>query len=423
MAVIIRMPEVLAGAAEATIQSWLVEPGASVDVDQTLAEIETEKAIVELQAESAGVIGRLLVGEGRSVAVGDPILALVAPGEGDTEINAALAASGITSSGPGAGSVTVEPVRHTAAALAVDPAGPPTVNRRRFVSPLVRRLASDHGVDVADIVGSGPNGRVVRRDLERHLESLREPVRASTAAVAHDTGGSVPTTEGTSYDDVPLNGMRRAIARRLTESTSTVPDFFLVADCRVDALLALRAQINEGATKRVSVNDFVIKAVAGALLDVPLANVIWNSDSVRRFGSADIGVAIATDGGLVTPVLRAVERMPLSEVSSAVLDLAERARAGRLRQHELEGGSFAVSNLGMYGTKQFGAIINPPQSGILAVGAAQRRPVVDADGAIGVGTAMTVTLSADHRVLDGALAAQWLDAFQRRIEHPLSILI
>jgi pyruvate dehydrogenase E2 component (dihydrolipoamide acetyltransferase) len=217
--------------------------------------------------------------------------------------------------------------------------------------------------------------------------------------------------------------MRKAIARRLTESKSSVPHFYLVADCRVDALLELRRSVNETAPRKISVNDFVLKAVAGALVEVPAANTIWNGDSIRTFSSVDLSVAVATEGGLTTPVLRSVERMPLTHVSATVAELAERARAGRLKQHELEGGSFSVSNLGMYGTSEFSAILNPPQSGILAVGAARPMPIVDETGQLAVGQVMTVTLSADHRVLDGAVAAQWLAAFQRRIENPLTILI
>ncbi|UOQ58937.1 2-oxo acid dehydrogenase subunit E2 [Leucobacter allii] len=217
--------------------------------------------------------------------------------------------------------------------------------------------------------------------------------------------------------------MRRAIARRLAESKSTVPHFYLVADCRMDALLALRAQINAIEGTRVSVNDFVVKAVAGALRDVPEANAIWTDEATRRFESVDISVAVSVPGGLLTPVVRGVERLALGELGAAIRDLAERARDGGLKQHELEGGSFSVSNLGMYGTSAFSAILNPPQSGILAVGAAEKRPVVEADGSLGVATVMTVTLSADHRVLDGALAAEWLAAFTRRIEQPMSILV
>jgi pyruvate dehydrogenase E2 component (dihydrolipoamide acetyltransferase) len=216
--------------------------------------------------------------------------------------------------------------------------------------------------------------------------------------------------------------MRRAIARRLTESKSTVPHFYLVADCRVDELVALRKAVNETASTKVSLNDFVLKAAAAAFLDVPEANATWGETAVRRYSTVDMSVAVAIDGGLVTPVLRSVEKQTLTEIARNVADLAERSRAGRLKQHELEGGSFAVSNLGMYGVTEFSAIINPPQSAILAVGLARQQPVVD-NGVLAVGTVMTVTLSADHRVLDGALAAQWLAAFVARIEHPISMLV
>jgi pyruvate dehydrogenase E2 component (dihydrolipoamide acetyltransferase) len=216
--------------------------------------------------------------------------------------------------------------------------------------------------------------------------------------------------------------MRRAIARRLTESFSTVPHFYLVADCRVDELLALRARVNEASPVKISVNDFVVKAVALALTDVPEANAIWGDTAVTRFDAVDLSIAVSIDGGLVTPVVRGVESLSLSQLASTIVDLAERARSRKLTQRELEGGSFSISNLGMYGVTEFSAIINPPQSGILAVGRAVPRPIV-VDGQLAVGQVMTVTLSADHRVLDGALAAQWLAAFQKRIENPLSILV
>jgi pyruvate dehydrogenase E2 component (dihydrolipoamide acetyltransferase) len=262
----------------------------------------------------------------------------------------------------------------------------------------------------------------VRRDLE-----------AVEVAPADDAPVAVPMTSvaasarsdavAPAYNDIPHTGMRRAIARRLAESKTTVPHFYLVADCRVDELLAVRARINEGPDVKISVNDLVVKALAAALQDVPEANAIWTDDATRRFTGVDIAVAVAVPGGLLTPVVTGVERMPLGELSGVVRDLAERARGGRLKQHELEGGSFAVSNLGMYGTREFSAIINPPHAGILAVGAATQRPVVEASGELAAATVMTVTLSADHRVLDGALAAQLLAAFVRRIENPLSMLV
>ena len=424
MAEVLRMPEVLAGASEAAIQTWLVSAGATLVVDQPIAEIETDKALVELTAEYAGAIGRILIPEGSSVAVGDAIAVLLSDGEGEAAIEAALARAGLSN----AASIPddIEPAPDA-------PAEPISASRtedrstRTFTSPLVRRLASQHEVDLALVSGTGPRGRIVRRDLEQYLAS--EHV-ASAPHAAGDVAPAPalitptqPSTAPAHYEDVPLDRMRKAIARRLTESKSTVPHFYLVVDCRVDALLALRSQINETTSRKISVNDLVLKAAAGALVEVPAANAIWNEDSIRRFTTVDIAVAVATDGGLVTPVLRDVARMPLAELSVSVVDLAERGRGGRLKQHELVGGSLSVSNLGMYGTSQFSAILNPPQSGILAVGAARPMPVVGRDGGLEVGTVMTATLSADHRVLDGAIAAQWLAAFQRRIESPLSILV
>jgi pyruvate dehydrogenase E2 component (dihydrolipoamide acetyltransferase) len=217
--------------------------------------------------------------------------------------------------------------------------------------------------------------------------------------------------------------MRRAIARRLTESKTTVPHFYVTAHVRVDRLFALRAEVNESASRKVSVNDFVIKAVAAALADVPAANAIWGGDHIRRFDGVDLAVAVAVEGGLLTPVLRSVDTTSLIDISASVAELAERARAGRLRQDELEGGSFSISNLGMYGVDEFSAILNPPHAGILAVSAAKQQPVVDDDGQLAVGTVMTVTLSADHRVIDGAIAAEWMAAFVRRVEHPVSLLL
>jgi pyruvate dehydrogenase E2 component (dihydrolipoamide acetyltransferase) len=444
MAEVIRMPEVLAGAEEAAIQTWLTAPGAVVAVDQPLAEIETDKAIVEFSAERAGTIGRLLAAEGDSVAVGDPILVLLAEGEGEGDIEPALDAAGLTDAAAGSSSSAPAPETPDVSAAeppAEPPAGEPETASpspdggaaasapRLFASPIVRKRAVEAGVDLTSMQGTGPNGRIVRRDLERYLADRPESAASAPATPvagepARTTAGSPPgPASPTAYEDVPLDRMRRAIARRLTESKSTVPHFYLVADCRVDALLDLRASMNATAPRKISVNDLVLKAVAGALTEVPAANAVWNDDSIRRYSSVDLAVAVATEGGLTTPVLRAVERMPVSVVSETLAELAERARAGRLKQHELEGGSFSVSNLGMYGTSQFSAILNPPQSGILAVGAARKAPVVDDDGGLTVGSVMTVTLSADHRVLDGAVAAEWLAAFQRRIEHPLTILI
>lgn len=424
MVQIIRMPEVLAGTASAGIQTWMVTPGATITTGQTLAEIETDKAVIDFAAETDGVVGRLLAAEGDTVAVGAPIVVLIAEGDGAAEIDAALAAEGAADASRAESAVTASTTDATRSA-----AVPEEAPERRFVSPLVRRLAREKGVDLALISGTGPNGRIVRRDLDRHLAAAppsQEPATASAAATAQPLQAcetAADSSDAGDFEDVPIDRMRRAIARRLTESKSSVPHFYLVAECRVDALLALRAQVNTATAHKVSVNDFVVGAVGRALADVPAMNAIWNEDSIRRFSAADVSVAVSTDGGLLTPVIRGVDRLSLSQIRDAVVDLAERARSGRLRQHELEGGSFTVSNLGMHGVSEFSAIINPPQSGILAVGAAARVPIVRDDGGIGVGTVMKVTLSADHRVVDGAVAAQWLAAFQRRIENPLSVLV
>lgn len=425
MATVIRMPEIATGTGVAAVQSWLVAVGDEVTKGQPIAEIETEKAVVEYEAEDSGVVAALLVSAGEATAVGSSIAVLGAPGESAEE---AIAAAGVSPAG-GSGSedaaraVNASERSATASDLPVptadgepDPSGAddPAPAGRIFATPLVRRLARERGIDLTSVSGTGPNGRIVRRDIED---------LSATSPASEPAARAVGTSPDAAYTDIPHTGMRRAIARRLTESKTTVPHFYLVAHCRVDALLELRRQINLAETVRVSVNDLVVKAVAAALRDVPEANAIWTEDATRRFTSVDIAVAVSVEGGLLTPVVRGVERMPLSELSATIRDLADRARAGRIKQHELDGGSFSVSNLGMYGTTEFAAILNPPHAGILAVGAAEKRPLVGADGGIEVATMMTVTLSADHRVWDGALAAQWLAAFQRRVENPVSILV
>ncbi|TQK20204.1 pyruvate dehydrogenase E2 component (dihydrolipoamide acetyltransferase) [Microbacterium sp. SLBN-154] len=439
MAAVVRMPALAAGATEAAIQSWLVAVGDEVSAGQPIVEIETEKAVVEYEAEEAGVLARILVDEGSSADVGSPIAVLAAVGEdlavAGRSVPAGQPEETPVTTGAAAGTETSEDgnllpppaVAELEPSSAAEPSSDPGPPRRLFASPLVRRLAAERGLDLSSVVGTGPNGRIVRRDLDEQsppaaqapstpaAPDVRAPAAPPTAARAEES----PAVD---VEVIPHSGMRRAIARRLTESTSTVPHFFLRARIRVDELLALRARINEGRATRISVNDFVIKAAAAALLEVPEANAIWTEQAMHRFSHADIAVAVSVPGGLVTPVIRGVDRMSLGEVSAAIADRVERARAGRLKQEELEGGSFSVSNLGMYGTEEFAAIINPPHSGILAIGAAHPSPVV-VDGELVVGTVMTVTLSADHRVLDGALAAQWLAAFVAKMENPLSILV
>ncbi|WP_353813498.1 dihydrolipoamide acetyltransferase family protein [Agromyces sp. SYSU T00266] len=462
MATVIRMPEVLAGVTEAAVQAWLVEPGQQVAVGTPLAEVETEKAVVEYAAEAEGTVLRLLVDPGAAVAIGEPIAVIGAPGETvddadapeavpvaadaadaapDTAPDAAPATG--TAADPESGAPVAEPEagsplagRGEASGPASSPAsdpgaaaseGPDAGTTRRFASPIVRRLAREQGIDLARLQGTGPGGRIVRRDLEAQAADAAAASSAPIAAPSQESATApapaAPASPAGPVEDIPLTRMRRAIARHVTESATSVPHFFLRADCRVDELLDLRRRVNEAAPVKVSLNDFVVKACAGAFADVPEANATWGESVIHRHRSADIAVAVAIDDGLLMPVVRGVDRLGLVELATTVADLVERGRSGRLRQDELEGGSFAVSNLGMYGTTEFSAIISPPHGGILAVGAARRMPVVDDEGGLTVGQVMTVTLSADHRVLDGALAARWLAAFQRRMEQPLSILL
>jgi len=419
MATLIRMPEVAAGATEIVLSKWQVEVGTSVKVGDILAEMETEKAVVDYAAEIDGIVHKILVADGSSVEVGSPILILLSAGEDGSAGDALLVGSAtVAEQIPAPLGVPASPVAFEAPAAAASQQDA----LRKFVSPIVRKIARERGVEISQLAGTGPQGRVVRRDLEMVLAS-GTAATAAAAGVAYSSSSELAKQDYSSgYVTVPHTGMRRAIARRLTESKTTVPHFYLTADCKVDALLELRKSINETSPIKISVNDIVVKAVGSALMDIPESNVVWTAEAMHKFESADISIAVTTEGGLFTPVIRGVEKRSLSNLSLEISELASRARAGKLRQEDLEGGSFAVSNLGMFGTKEFSAILNPPQSGILAVGAASPRAIVE-DGQVVVANIMTVTLSADHRAVDGALAAQWLSAFVKRIENPLSMLI
>jgi pyruvate dehydrogenase E2 component (dihydrolipoamide acetyltransferase) len=417
MTQIVHMPAVMANATEGVLSQWFTTPGATIAVGDPLAEIETDKAVVEYASEVDGVVGRLLVESGATVVVGDPIAVVLEDGEDLSAISAEipLASAASSANDPPSASASLEqpvPSAPPARQPAVQLQPSATVPGRRFVSPVARRIASQRGVDLALLVGTGPNGRIVRKDVESyHAGQVALSQRVSS--ISADAG----------YRDVPLTGMRRAIARRLTESKTTIPHFYVTEHIRVDRLLELRQEINLGAARKISVNDFVVKAVSAAMVQVPTANAIWNGDSIRYFESVDVAIAVAVPDGLLTPVVRGVERLRLSDLSAQIAELADLARAGRVQQHQLEGGSFAVSNLGMKGVSEFSAIINPPQAGILAVSTAKRQPVVAEDGQLAVATVMTVTLSVDHRVIDGAVAAQWMGALVADLEHPLRLLI
>jgi pyruvate dehydrogenase E2 component (dihydrolipoamide acetyltransferase) len=428
---LLRMPEIAAATTSATLAGWPVAVNTRFSASDVIATVETDKAVVDVEAESDGVILRTLVTEGTEVEVGTAIAVLARPDETVDDVDAALAALGVTAGNGNGRTPTPEPAHVPA------PSG--NGHARRFASPLARRLAAEAGLLVTDLAGTGPGGRIVRRDVEAALAQRvaheeADLHDASPALVAVPEGGDLlPHTSSSAhaggaehkvpaeYTDQPLSRMRRAVATRLTESVTTAPHFYLRGTARVDALLQLRADLNDGADVRVSVNDLLVKAVAKAHQQVPEMNVVWTGDAIRSFTGVDVAVAVATDKGLVTPVLTGVERRSITEVAHATQDFAARAREGRLQQSELEGGSITLSNLGMHGVEEFAAIINPPQAAILAVGAARQEAVVT-DGQLGVATVLRVTLSVDHRPVDGAIAARWMAAFVALLERPVRIL-
>lgn len=444
MAAVIRMPGVSADADSATLVEWSVAAGDTVAAGDLLATVETDKAVVEIEAEESGTLLRLFADAGQVVAIGGPIAVLLHDGEDAKDEDAIVSALGLgpQSSGPLQPADeersqdelvpdTATPAAHTADEV-VAPSTPATDddqarterNGRIFATPLVRRLAQEAGVGLEDLRGTGPNGRIRRRDLETALaQRTQEPERSALTPVSAppSTTPGVPAA-GAGYTDEPASRFRRAVAAALTRSKQEVPHFYLKATCRAEALLTMRSGLNEGASHRVTVNDLLVKAAAAAMVRVPEMNVVWTGDGVRRFDGVDIAVAMATERGLVVPVVRSAATRSLSDLSATVKDLAERAAANTLKQSELEGGVLAVSNLGMFGIEEFSAIINPPQVGILAVGAVTPRAVEGADGQLELARCITVTLSVDHRPVDGALAARWLREFVHLVENPLQIL-
>ncbi|NUR09711.1 MAG: 2-oxo acid dehydrogenase subunit E2 [Nocardioidaceae bacterium] len=395
MARVLRMPGVAANTTEAVLAEWLVQESADFAAADPIATVETDKAAVDVEADAAGRVLKTLVPPGAQVEVGDPIAVLGDPGEQVDDLDALLASLGV-----GAVTDPVVPVRREV------PAEPPPPTRV-FASPLARRLAKDAGLALEEIDGTGPRGRVLRRDVD--------------AAVAKHNGATAQAADDPTYELVPHSRVRRATARRLVESKRTAPHFYVRATVRAEGLLALRAALNRDESLGVSVNDLVVKAVAAAHERVPDLNVTWSDDGVRRYRSVDVGVAVATDRGLMTPVVRDVGSLTVGRLAREIRDLAERARDGRLRPDDLEGGSMAVTNLGMYGVAEFAAIINPPHAAILAVGAVRDEPVVE-DGAVVPGKVMTVTLSVDHRPVDGVVAARWLAVLVELLEEPVRTL-
>ncbi len=402
------LPSLSAGMEDAVIANWLKAEGEVVKAGETLAEVETDKATMEFESDADGVMGKIITPAGERADVNAVIAVLLLEGED---------ASVLDGYAPG-GTAPAETVDAPVEALKVGAASAPKSSDKIAASPLARRMAAQKDVDLSGLAGSGPRGRIVRIDVERAVEAVAVAPMAAPVATAPNLAGLGD------YEAIPHTSMRRTIARRLLESKTTVPHFYLEADCDIEVLMALRAQINEGREKadRISVNDFIVKAVANALAKVPAANAIWTDEAVLQLKSIDISVAVATEGGLITPVLRNADQKSLGALSSEMKALAAKAREGRLAPEEYQGGGFSLSNLGMYGVKRFSAIINPPQSCILAVGAADRRPIGRGDQIV-LAPVMSVTLSVDHRTVDGAVGAQWLAAFKEGIESPANLLV
>jgi len=438
MATEILMPALSPTMEEGTLAKWLVKEGDTVRAGDLLAEIETDKATMEFEAVDEGVIGKLLVPAGaEGVKVNTAIALLLGEGESAADLGAAAPVAAAPSAAPA-------PTAPAATAPAAPPATAPVAHAgaRVFASPLARRIAADKGLDLGQIAGTGPHGRIVKADV---LGATAQPGPAAAApaiatAVAPAAASAAPQpamAQGASADavmqiykdrpheEIKLDGMRKTIAARLTEAKQTIPHFYLRRDIKLDALMAFRAQLNAQLAQRgvkLSVNDFIIKAAALALQAVPAANAVWAGDRVLQLKPSDVAVAVAIEGGLFTPVLKDAETKTLSALSGEMKDLATRARSRKLAPHEYQGGSFAISNLGMFGIDNFDAVINPPHGAILAVGAGVKKPVVGTDGQITVTTVMSVTLSVDHRVIDGALGAELLQHIVDNLENPMAML-
>ena len=419
MPIEILMPALSPTMKEGNLAKWHKKEGDSVNAGDVIAEIETDKATMEVEAVDEGIIGKILVAEGtQDVPVNQMIAVLLEEGEEASEIESFVKASGGVSAAPAAA-----PAKEVAVAASAAPAQVVAASGERVkASPLAKRIAEQEGVALATLAGTGPHGRVIKADV---LDAAANGA-AGVNLVAQ--GGMV--RNATEYTTIPNNNMRKVIARRLLESKQTVPHFYLNVDCRLDNLLNLRKEMNVAAevdadgkpAYKLSVNDFVIKATALALKKVPAANASWTDEAILQFNNVDVSVAVAIDGGLITPIVKNADQKGLAAISAEMKDLAGRARANKLAPEEFQGGGFSISNLGMYGIKQFNAIINPPQSCILAVGAGEQRPIIR-DGKVEAATVMEVTLSSDHRVVDGAVGAEFLAAFKQFIEQPVTMLV
>ncbi|MBK8209966.1 MAG: pyruvate dehydrogenase complex dihydrolipoamide acetyltransferase [Rhodospirillales bacterium] len=450
MPIQVLMPALSPTMTEGKLAKWAKKEGDKVASGDVICEIETDKATMEVEAVEEGTLGRILVPEGtEGVAVNAPIALLLEEGEDASALDAAASAA------PKPAAKTAEPAQPSGAdapgsakgtsgeqAAAAAPAPAPAAGAqpkradgaRVFVSPLAKRLAKEAGLDLAQITGSGPHGRIVKADVEKAKAAPRPAAAPAAAAATAEAAAAAPAPKpaaapegGPAYVEVPNSSMRKVIAKRLGAAKRDIPHFYLTIDCDIEALLKLREELNrrspegDGAWK-ISVNDFVLRAVALALRAYPNANCSWTDEAIRYYQAVDVSVAVATPNGLITPIVKNADQKGLAAISSEVRHLAKRAREGKLMPEEYQGGGFTISNLGMYGIKDFSAIINPPQACLLAVGAAEKRPVVK-DGALAVATMMSCTLSIDHRAVDGAAGAEYLQVFKTLVEDPLRMML
>ncbi len=439
MATNILMPALSPTMTEGTLARWLKKEGEQVKAGDIIAEIETDKATMEVEAVDEGVLGKILVADGtEGVKVNDPIAVLIEAGEA---VPTGAAAPAARPAPPAPAPAPAAPAPAPAAAPAPKPAPAPAPSpapamngqaasgERIFVSPLARRMAQQAGIELSAVKGSGPGGRIVKADIEAFQPGAARPAAPAPAAPAAAAPAPKPAVAITApHRLVPNSSMRKVIARRLTEAKSTIPHFYVSMDIELDALMKLRADLNAKSPKegagafRLSVNDLVIKAAALTLRRIPTVNASWTEDNIVLYDDVDISVAVSIPEGLITPIVRHADRKGLAAISNEMKDLAARAKSGKLKPEEFQGGGFSISNMGMFGVSSFAAIINPPQAAILAVSAGQQRAVVK-DGALAIATVMTCTLSVDHRVVDGALGAEWLAAFKAIIEDPLSLML
>lgn len=438
MPIEILMPALSPTMEEGTLANWLVKEGDTVASGDILAEIETDKATMEVEAVDEGVVAKLLVPGGtEGVKVNAPIAILLEDGEDESALDGYSVGGAATAPAatpvPETPKATPDAATHSVTEASGD---------RIFASPLAKRIAKDAGLDLASISGSGPNGRIVRADVEKAQNAPKAAAQPAVAAAAPQAAPASTSTEvglpraggaemltqmgipPESYRLEPLNGVQKVIARRLTSSNINVPDFPLTIDCEIDALLAMRKQLNAQAPEgiKISVNDMLIRACALSLKALPETNASYTDDGIAFHHHADVAVAVASERGLITPIVRHAESKGLSIISGEMKDLAGRARDGKLKPQEYQGGSFSISNLGMMGIKSFGSIINEPHGMILSVGSGEPRPVVK-DGALAIATVMTVTLTCDHRVVDGAAGARWLQHFKGLIQNPLTMML